>query len=454
MPYILNTKKDLQHMLDVIGISSIEELYSQVPSQIRLDSALEWPQGCSEFEVKKRIEELASKNTVLGKFNSFLGAGCYDHYIPAALEFILGRSEFLTAYTPYQPECSQGILQAIYEYQSFICLLTGMDVSNASLFDGASSLAEAVLMALRIVKRRKVILAGVFHPEYVQTLNTYLSGFNFILEQVKAGSDGLIDLGRLNQTLDIDTACCLLGSPNFFGLIENAGKITELVKAKGALTIMLINPLSLAIVKEPASLGVDIVCGDGQPLGASLNFGGPSFGFIATKKQYLRQLPGRIAGKTEDKEGKTAYCLTMQTREQHIKREKATSNICSNQSLKAIGAAIYLSLLGKDGFKKGALYSFSSIQYLYQRLKEVRGVKLPHQPRIFNEFVWEVKDAKEIMAQLYKKNIIAGYYLGDEFPDYKDGILSCCTEKKSKDDIDNFINALAEVLHGEKTYIR
>ena len=448
MPYILNTKKDFQLMLKEIGISSIDQLYSQIPSQIKLNTSLNLGDGLSEFEVKKRLKSLALKNSTVDKFNSFLGAGCYDHYIPAALETILSRSEFLTAYTPYQPESSQGILQAIYEYQSFICLLTGMEVTNASLFDGASGLAEAVLMALRISKRKKIILAGAHHPEYIQTLETYLGGFNFILERIKPAQDGLIDLAALKLAVDSDTACCVIQSPNFFGLVENVKEAVDLAKKEKALSIMVTNPLSLAILKEPAALGIDIVCGDGQPFGTNLNFGGPSFGFLATKNEHLRQLPGRIAGKTQDKEGKEAFCLTMQAREQHIRREKATSNICSNHSLNAIGAAIYLSLLGSQGLKMAALSSFNNTQYLYQRLKEIRGVNIPYPSRVFNEFVWEADNAPDIINKLYDKNIIAGYYLGELFPEYKNKILSCCTEKKNKEDIDNFINALAEVLHG------
>jgi len=448
MPYILNTQKDNQEMLRAIGVNSIEELYSQIPSQVRLKSSLNIPSGLSELDTKKTVKRLSEKNIPLDKFNAFLGAGCYDHYVPAALEFIVSQSQLLTAYTPYQAECSQGILQAIYEYQSYICLLTGMEVSNASLLDGASSLAEAVLMSLRITKRNKVTVPENLHPEYLKTLKTYLSGFDFIIEEVKVGDDGLINSERFQETVSEDTGCCIIQSPNFFGLIENIEELATKSKAKGAIPIMVTNPLSLAIFEAPANLGIDIVCGDGQPLGGSLNFGGPSFGFLATKNEYIRQLPGRIVGKTKDTEGKCAYCLTLQTREQHIRREKATSNICSNQSLNAISAAVYLSLIGKQGFRDAALYSFSNTQYLYKRLKEVRGVNLPYGLGVFNEFIWEVEDSKNILAKLYQKKIIAGYQIAELFPQHKNGILSCCTEKKTKDDIDQFIYFLAEILHG------
>ncbi|MCK4912515.1 MAG: aminomethyl-transferring glycine dehydrogenase subunit GcvPA [Candidatus Omnitrophica bacterium] len=448
MPYILNTKEDVKDMLKAIGMSSIEELYSLLPSKIKLDSPFNIPDSKSEQEVKRIIKGLSEKNNPVEKFNSFLGAGCYDHYIPAALSFILSRSQFLTAYTPYQAECSQGILQAIYEYQSFLCLLTGMDVSNASLLDGASALSEAILMSLRITKRKKVILAGAIHPEYKETLYTYLSGFDFTIQEIEAGDDGLVDRQALSRAVDQETASCVFSSPNFFGLIENSDELSAIAKTKGSLAIMLTNPLSLAIFKEPRLLGVDIVCGDGQPLGGALNFGGPSFGFLTTVKDYLRQIPGRIVGKTKDREMNNAYCLTLQVREQHIRREKATSNICSNQSLNAIAAAVYLSLIGRDGLKDSAVYSLSNTQYLYQRLKEVRGVNIPYSSCVFNEFVWEVEDAPRIIAELYKKNIIVGYYLGSNLNQSKNSILSCCTEKKSKEEIDSFVNFLGEVLHG------
>ncbi len=448
MPYILNTDEDLRKMLKVVGVSSIDKLYSSIPSRIRLGNLLNIPKGCSEQEVRKAVKGLSEQNTTVNKLNSFLGAGCYDHYIPAALSFILSRSQFVTAYTPYQAECSQGILQTIYEYQSFLCLLTGMDVSNASMLDGASSFAEAVLMSLRITKRRKIILAGVIHPEYRKTLYTYLAGFDFIIEEVSLRDNGLVNREALERTLNEDTAVCAFSSPNFFGLIENAEDLAAIASAKGALTVMITNPLSLALFKEPGSLGMDIVCGDGQPLGGSLGLGGSSFGFLTARKDYLRQMPGRIVGKTKDSEGKDAFCLTLQTREQHIRREKAASNICSNQSLCAITAAIYLSLVGREGLKEAALYSLNNTQYLYRRLKQVRGVKIPYLPQVFNEFVWETEDARRVKDELYKRNIIIGYYLGDKFSQHKNGILSCCTEKKSKEDIDNFVNTLAEVLHG------
>ena len=448
MPYILNTQKDTKDILKCLGLSSIDDLFKQLPDKIKLKDPLNISKGLSEYETKSVLIGLADKNISIDRCNSFLGAGCYDHYIPAALSYILSAPQFLTAYTPYQAECSQGILQAIYEYQTYICLLTGMDVSNASLFDGASALSEAVLMALRINKKNKILLSKNMHPEYKETLKTYLSGLGFVIKEVEFNSQGVVDNHALFECLDDDVSCFAFQSPNFFGLIENVQELVQEVKGKGVIPIMVTNPLSLSILKEPRELGVDIICGDGQTLGGNLNYGGPSFGFIGTGKKYIRQIPGRVVGKTVDKEGKDAYCLTLQTREQHIRREKATSNICSNQSLNAIGAAVYLSLLGREGLKDAAVYSFSNTQYLYKRLKEVRGINVLFKPTVFNEFVWKVEDAPIIIEKLYKRNIIPGYYLEDKFPEFKNCILSCCTEKKNKKDIDDFINVVAEVLHG------
>jgi len=446
MPYILNTENDIQEMLRVIGAATLDDLYKHLPSQIRIKNQLNIPSGLSEQEVRQSIKGLAAKNKTLDSFNSFLGAGLYDHYIPSALKPLISRAEFLTAYTPYQAECSQGILQAIYEYQSYICLLTGMDVSNASLFDGASSLAESVLMSLRITKRNKVIISSAINPEYKKTLYTYLSGFDFKIQEIDFDAKGFTNVDSLKQALDENTACFALQSPSFFGIIEDTEKFSSLAKEKGALTILVANPISLSLLKEPANCGVDIVCGDGQVLGGNISLGGPSFGFVATKNEFLRQMPGRLVGKTVDREGKTAYCLTLQAREQHIKREKATSNICSNQSLNAISAAIYLSLMGKDGLEKCALYSLILAHYLYEKLSEVGKVKLNLSKNFFNEFIWQIDDSKSAIKKLYKEKIIAGLAIDGFYPELKNGILSCCTETKTKEQIDDFIEMLKNIL--------
>jgi len=449
MPYILNSEKDTREMLKTIGIADAGALFAHLPKGIKLDDGLDLPKGLSELEAKKRIQGLASKNKTVDHYNSFLGAGYYDHYVPSAVNFILSHSNFLTAYTPYQPECSQGILQAIYEYQSYICLLTGMDVSNASMFDGASAAAEGGLMALRVTRKNKIVVAGNIHPEYRKVLNTYLSGMPFKVVDVALDSSGLLNIAALNNAIDADTGVCLFQSPNFFGLIEDIAKLSALAKERGVLTVMATNPISLGLLKAPGVMGIDIVCGEGQPLGGSLNFGGPGFGFLAAKESCLRQMPGRIVGRTKDRNGKSAYCLTLAAREQHIRRDKATSNICSNQSLNAITAAVYLSVLGKNGFKAVAYNSSSNAQYLYDRLTQMRGVRLPYGKAFFNEFVWECDDVLMVLNKLKEKGIIGGYYLGNDFTQYKNAVLTCCTEKKTKNEMDDFINTLALILHGQ-----
>jgi len=433
-------------MLAAIGARTLDELFSQISPALVLKGPLALPAGLTESAVRAKTKKLAEKNRPLADFNSFLGAGCYDHYIPAALGPLVNRAEFLTAYTPYQPECSQGSLQAIYEYQSYICALTGMDVSNASLFDGASSVAEAALMAMRVTGRSKVLVAESLHPEYRRVLATYLAGQKVKVEEAGFDPDLLLDASAVAGKISDDTSCFVFGYPNFFGMIEDGPKLCQAAKAKGALAVMVVNPTALAFLKDPGAAGADIVCGDGQPLGCGMDFGGPSFGFLAAKNDYLRQMPGRIVGKTVDKDNNPAYCLTLSTREQHIRREKATSNICSNQSLKAIEAAVYLALLGPIGFKKAAQASFELTHYLYGRLKGIKGLKVVASSRFFHEFVWEVPEAKRFIRRLERKNIIAGLALGADYPGMKNSILSCCTEKKTKEEIDEFVEAVAKLI--------
>ncbi len=448
MPYILNTPEDIEKMLKEIGLSSPEELFNHIPKETKIDDLSLIPERKSELEVSNTLNALAKRNKSINKLNSFLGAGLYDHYVPCALKHLVYRSEFYTSYTPYQPECSQGILQAIYEYQSFICLLTGMDVSNASMYDGATSLAEATSMSLRINKKNTIIVAKSVHPEYREVLDTYFKHSDYSIIEVPYNNDGLIDTNALETLLENNISCLIIQSPNFFGLIEDIHRVSTMIKDKNILLIEVTNPMSLALLKEPKQLGVDIVCGDGQPLGNNLCFGGPTFGFLATKKEYLRQMPGRIVGKTEDSEGNVAFCLTLQTREQHIRREKATSNICSNESLNAIAAAVYLALLGKEGFKNAALYSLNNTHYLIKRLKEIKEVNFPFKTLVFNEFAWRINGAREILKKLEEKNILAGVILDKFYPELKDCILSCCTEKKTKKEMDDFVDTLKEIIHG------
>jgi len=443
MSYILNTKEDIREILKIIGKNSLEDLFSHLPKEIVLDKSLNLNDGLSEQEVRERIKNLSLKNKPISEYNSFLGGGLYDHYIPSAVKYLSSLPEFVSAYTPYQAECSQGILQAIYEYQSYICLLTGLDVSCASLLDGASSFAEGVLMALRINKRSEVIVSSLIHPEYERTLRTYLSGFNFKIKKVGFTENGTLNLKELENLINKDTSLIAFQSPNFLGYIEDIEKIVCLAKNTGALTVMITNPLSLAILKEPAKFGVDIVCGEGNVLGGDLNFGGSCFGFLATKMEFVRQIPGRLVGRTTDLNGNTSFCLTLQAREQHIRREKATSNICSNSSFNAIRAAIYLSLLGKDGLYKVALYSLNLAHYLYERLKEIKYISFPFSDYFFNEFTYKISNSKSFFNKLYKKKIIPGLLL-NKF-NFSDCILISCTEKKTKEDIDNFILTIKEI---------
>ncbi|MBD3246605.1 MAG: aminomethyl-transferring glycine dehydrogenase subunit GcvPA [Candidatus Omnitrophica bacterium] len=443
MPYIPHSSQERKEMLDAIGVRSAEELFRHIPNELRF-SAPPLPRGLSEYEVLQLLRRRAGENTPLSRWNSFLGAGCYDHYVPAALSSLVSLPQFVTAYTPYQPECSQGILQAIFEYQSFICLLTGKEVTNASLLDGATALGEAVRMALRLNRRGWVLLADSVHPEYKRTLRTYLSAQECICEEVPRAAAGTLDISAWRRALSREVSCCVVQAPNFFGLIEDAEEIHRLCRTTDTLLIVVANPLSLALF-QPSG---DLICGDIQPFGCGVNFGGPGGGYLAASRRMIRQLPGRIVGRTVDAGGNDAFCLTLQTREQHIRREKATSNICSNHSLQAIAAAVYLSLQGSRGLTHTARQCVRNTQYLYRKMKGLSGVTLPYGPGVFHEFVWQVARPAAVLEALRRKGILGGYPTGKEFPGLDGGILSCCTEKKTKQDIDAYVSALEEILHG------
>lgn len=446
MFYILNTPQQIKEMLDFIGVSSVEELYESVPSEARIKGELNLDEAKSEYELRRIFRSLSERNKSVEKFNSFLGAGIYDHYIPAALEKIVSRSEFYTPYTPYQAEASQGILQVIYEYQTYICLLTGMDISNASMYDGASSLCEAVLMGFRISKKTKILVSQTVHPEYRETLKTYLRFKNIMYEEIAYTPEGIVDIELLKKSIDDNTGIVVFQNPNFFGCIEEVEDIARLCQTNSLISIAVVNPFSLALLKPPGDYGIDIVCGDAQGLGGRMNLGGPTLGFLASKKEFLRQMPGRIVGRTTDVENNEAFCLTLQTREQHIRREKATSNICSNHSLNAITVAVYLSLLGKENFYKFSWYSLNNAHYLRDNMSKIAGIEFPFSRYFFNEFVWKVKNASEVYSKLREKGILCGILLERFYPELKDCILSCCTEKKTKEDIDSFISVLKEIL--------
>ena len=433
--YVPNTKEQRQDMLKAIGLSSMEDLFVDIPQEVRLKGELEIPQGKSELEVKREMEDLAGKNQVFRTI--FRGAGAYRHYIPAAVTSIISKENFLTAYTPYQAEVSQGILQSIFEYQTMICDLTGMDASNASVYDGASAAAEGVAMC-RERKRAKALISGATSPYVIQTIQTYCHGNGMEMEVIPE-KDGKTDWEKLKARLDSGTACVYIQHPNFYGNLEDAKEIGELTHEAGAKFVMGVNPISLGMLKTPAEYGADVAVGEGQPLGLPLAFGGPYIGFMACTDKMMRKLPGRIVGQTKDRNGKTGYVLTLQAREQHIRREKASSNICSNQALCALAVTVYLSSMGNEGLREAALQSASKAHYLSKELEPI-GYHTENQGTFFHEFVTTSKvSAKETLDALEAQGILGGYPLDEH------RILWCCTEVNTKEEMDDVIRILKEV---------
>ena len=433
--YVPNTKEQRQDMLKAIGLSSMEDLFVDIPQEVRLKGELEIPQGRSELEVKREMEDLAGKNRVFRTI--FRGAGAYRHYIPAAVTSIISKENFLTAYTPYQAEVSQGILQSIFEYQTMICDLTGMDASNASVYDGASAAAEGVAMC-RERKRAKALISGATSPYVIQTIQTYCHGNGMEMEVIPE-KDGKTDWEKLKARLDSGTACVYIQHPNFYGNLEDAKEIGELTHEAGAKFVMGVNPISLGMLKTPAEYGADVAVGEGQPLGLPLAFGGPYIGFMACTDKMMRKLPGRIVGQTKDRNGKTGYVLTPQAREQHIRREKASSNICSNQALCALAVTVYLSSMGNEGLREAALQSASKAHYLSKELETI-GYHTENQGTFFHEFVTTSKvSAKETLDALEAHGILGGYPLDEH------RILWCCTEVNTKEKMDDVIRILKEV---------
>ncbi len=441
--FIPNTDKDREEMLRSIGVSSFKELLKDIPEEAFFKGKLNLPGPLSELEVEDEIKKFAEENQADLKI--FAGGGIYDHFIPAVVDQILLRSEFYTSYTPYQAEVSQGTLQTMFEYQSMICELTAMEVANASMYDGASAIAEAALMALRIRHDRdKILVASNLNPFYKEVLKTYLHGQNTPLEFVKMGSDGALDLEDLKEKLDSNVAGFIFQHPNFFGVLEDPFEISKIVKNHDAILIASVNPISLGILEPPGAYGADIVVGEGQPLGLPMSFGGPLLGIFASKMEYIRSMPGRISGMTEDVEGKRGFVMTLQTREQHIRRERATSNICSNQQLCATAAAIYMSLLGKEGIKEVAQQSLFKAHYLKELLEDA--VKFPYSGPFFNEFVIELPhSARKIIDDMLKYNILAGIDLA-QFGFPENFLLVSVTEKRRKEEIEEYATILKEVI--------
>lgn len=443
--YIPNTKTQQKEMLEEIGYSSIEELFGDIPEEVRLGRKLAIPGPMAEMELRRHMGKLSSLNKHTEDYPCFLGAGAYDHYIPAAIDHIISRAEFYTAYTPYQPEISQGTLQAIFEYQTMICQLTGMDVSNASLYDGATALAEAILMACQATRKEKVVLAQSLHPEYREVSSTYAKFQDIPITEV-GYKDGMMDLEALEKTVTKETAAVVVQSPNFFGIIEDIEPIAEIAHKNKALLIVSADPISLALLKAPGELGADIVVGEGQSLGNPLSFGGPYLGFFATTKRLMRRMPGRIVGETTDKDGNRGFVLTLQTREQHIRREKATSNICTNQALNALIATIYLSLLGKEGLKEVAYQCLQKSHYLYDRLLDT-GLFTPiFNAPFFKEFaIKSTVPIEKLNAHLLDKGIIGGYSLEKDYTELDGGWLIAVTEKRTRQEMDALVERVGEI---------
>lgn len=433
--YIPNTEADKRLMLENIGAKSIEDLFKDIPKELRLDRKLNLGEGLSEIELSKHMKNLAGKNTTVDDLVSFLGAGAYDHYIPSIVKHLAMRSEFYTAYTPYQPEISQGTLQVIFEYQTMISNLTGMEVSNASMYDGQTACVEAALMACVNTKRESIIVSKTVHPEVRKVLHTYMKFRNIEVVEVDM-ADGVTDVEKLKSLVDKKTAGVIIQSPNIFGIIEDLTDVEKITHENKAMFITYVDPISLGILKNPGELGADIAVGEGQSFGNALNFGGPYLGFMATNKKLARKMPGRIVGQSVDVDENRAFVLTLQAREQHIRRYKATSNICSNQGLNALMATIYLTTLGKEGLKEVATESAKKAHYTFKELTKRGKFKPLFDQPFFKEFaITSDFDGRMVNKALLKSRILGGYELGKDYPEFKNGLVFCVTEKRTRDEI-------------------
>lgn len=446
--YIPNTDQVKKEMLDAIGVSSIEELFSDIPKNLRVEGDLNIEKSLSEIEVRRDVCEMVGKNQTTDQLTCFLGAGTYDHYIPSIIKHIISRGEFLSSYTPYQPEISQGTLQMLFEFQTMICSLTGMDVTNASMYDGPTAATEGAILACAESKKDKILVSEALNPESKKVLKTYLDARKIEIVEVPM-KDGVTDLEALKNLADADTAGVIVQSPNFFGIIEDvetAGTIIHEANKKAKI-IMYTDPISLAVLKSPKEMNVDIVVGDAQSLGNAMAYGGPHIGFFAVDSKLVRKMPGRIVGQSTDADGNRGFVLTLQAREQHIRRYKATSNICSNQGLNALITSIYLTTMGKEGLKEVALQSAKKAQYAFDVLTKSGKYKplFPGQP-FFKEFaLTSDKSVEDVNSALLKEKILGGYDLGKDYSDLKNGLLLAVTEKRTKEEIDKLASAM-EVL--------
>lgn len=446
-PYLPHTLDERQEMLNAIGVKTFEELISHIPADVRA-KALELTPGLSELELTKHVSSLAAKNKPTSASASFLGGGSYRRFVPSIVPAVISRGEFATAYTPYQPEVSQGSLQVIYEFQTAICLLTGMEVANASMYDGPTACAEAALMAARLNNRKKIVVSATVNPEYSMVTETYVNscGLNW---QVASAESGATNIDKLQ--LDEDVAAVVVQYPNYFGVLEDIQALAQKAHEKGALLVVVSEPISLGLLTPPGEFGADIVVGDAQPCGNSLSFGGPSAGYMACRKDFIRQLPGRLAGMTVDNRGNRAFTLTLQTREQHIRRAKATSNICTNQALNALAMLVYVTAMGPGGLKQLCTISTQRAHYLAEQLTKIDGVKLAFDKPFFNEFVIEVKQpVQALLTSLKEKNVLAGIDLSFFKPELKNHILVAVTEMNTREDLDKFVTEMKACAATEK----
>lgn len=446
--YIPMTEQDQAEMLDVIGISSVDELFHDIPESVRYQGTLPMSEALNEAKLLKHMRSLSDQNADFDRYTSFLGAGIYDHHVPVVINHVISRSEFYTAYTPYQPEISQGELQAIFEFQSYICEITGMAVANASMYDGATALGEASSLAAQHTKRKQIVISKTVHPEAREIVHTTARGLGLEIVEIDM-QNGVTDLAKLEAAVSADTAAVVIQSPNFLGCIEDVRAIEPIIHQHKGLLVMSTNPISLGLLESPGKLGADVVVGDAQPFGIHAALGGPTCGFFAVTESLMRKIPGRIVGQTVDIDGKRGFVLTLQAREQHIRREKATSNICSNQALLALCASVYLSTMGKEGLREVAGLNIQKSHYASKRLHEAQGLELAFSAPFFNEFVLKLPphvSVEAINEKLIARGIIGGYDLGLHYDELKHHMLIAVTERRTKDEIDEFAALLEEVL--------
>jgi glycine dehydrogenase subunit 1 len=448
--YTSATDADRAEMLEAIGASSIEELFADIPGDLRLDRDLDLAPGMTESEVYERLRELAGRNADAESELCFIGAGMYDHYVPALVDAITQRSEFLTPYTPYQPEISQGTLQAMFEFQTAISELMGLPVANAALYEGPSSVASAGYLAIAATGRRRFVVSRALHPHSRETLHTYSAGYG--AEVVEVGlSSGLTDAGELRDAVDDETAAVFLQSPNFLGAIEDVAELAEPAKEAGALVVVSADPIAAGVLRPPGECGADVALGEGQPLGNRLDYGGPSFGFFCATEEHIRRMPGRIAGETTDVDGRRGFVLALQTREQHIRREKATHNICTAQALNALGGIVYLSWLGKRGLVELGELLVQRTAFARNRLAGIDGVELLHEDPVVREFAIRLAaPVPDVLERCAADGIAAGYPLAPEYPEYEDGLLVAITERRTREDIDRLADSLERAIEASR----